>query len=175
MPSGLFPPWFRPDLCKPGYVPDFNELTLLPFCAGLTLIGLIATWFAWRRRGLNAGVRGVAWSLLPVSLYLTGLLELLWEVLQSSVDWITSLIFSPSVWAGVALLGVSVVLYVISGLVKSRTAAPKADKQEKPTVAGELPKTASAKPASAKAGKKKAEQSEEFDEIEDILKRHGIN
>lgn len=171
MPSGLFPPWFRPDLCKPWYVPDFNELTLLPFCAGLTLIGLIATWFAWRRRGLNAGVRGVAWSLLPVSLYLTGLLELLWEVLQSSVDWITSLIFSPSVWAGVALMGVSVVLFVVSGFVKGRT-APKSP-ADKP--AGELTKTASAKPAKAPKASKKAERSEEFDEIEDILKRHGIN
>jgi len=155
-------------------VPDFNDLTLLPFCAGLTLIGLIASWAAWRRRGVTAGVRGVAWSLLPVSLYLTGLLELVWEVVQSTTDWVAHLIFSPSVWAGVALFGVSVVLFVVSGMVRSRTAgaAPKKPKSKPAASAGELTATTSAPPAKAKAEK---QDSSEFDEIEDILKRHGIN
>ncbi|MFC0626910.1 hypothetical protein [Kribbella deserti] len=159
-------------------MPDFNDLTLLPLCVGLTLIGLIASWAAWRRRGLNAGIRGVAWSLLPVALYLTNLLELLWDVVKASVDWVTQLIFSPTVWAGIALFGVSVVLFVVSGFVKGRT-APKAATKDSPKAAtGQLPQTASAQPARApKASKpgKKAETSEEFDEIEDILKRHGIN
>jgi len=171
------PAWLGPDLCKPGYVPDFNDLTLLPFCAGLTLLGLIASWAAWRRKGLASGVRGVAWSLLPVSLYLTGLLELLWDVVKASVDWVTHLIFSPTVWAGVALFGVSVVLYVVSGLARSRTGGTPEKSPEKsmaPKASGELTAKASAEPA--KAPKKQSkEDSSEFDEIEDILKRHGIN
>ncbi|TDD60582.1 hypothetical protein E1263_10835 [Kribbella antibiotica] len=164
-------------------MPDFNDLTLLPFCAGLTLIGLIGSWFAWRRRGAAAGTRGVAWSLLPVSLYLTGLLELVWDVVRSAVSWVTHLIFSPTVWAGVALFGVSVVLYVVSGFARSRRGdtprEPKKQKQPKP--AGELtttgPAPASAAPAKAAKPKTKGGQqdSSEFDEIEDILKRHGIN
>lgn len=177
--SGLFPSWFRPGLCKPGYVPDFNDLTLLPFCVGLTLLGLIASWAAWRRRGAAAGVRGVAWSLLPVSLYLTGLLELLWDVVRSAVTWVTHLIFSPTVWAGVALFGVSVVLYVVSGVARARRGdAPKKGRSEP---AGELtttgPEPASAAPGKAAKpkGKAKQQESSEFDEIEDILKRHGIN
>jgi hypothetical protein len=169
-------------------VPDFNDLTLLPFCVGLTLLGLIGSWAAWRRRGLAAGTRGVAWSLLPVSLYLTGLLELVWDVVRSSVSWITHLIFSPTVWAGVALFGVSVVLYVVSGVARGRRGdtakAPKASKEKRPaSPAGELtttgPAPASAAPAKAakpsKASKGKQQESSEFDEIEDILKRHGIN
>jgi hypothetical protein len=168
-------------------VPDFNDLTLLPFCAGLTLLGLIGSWAAWRRRGAAAGVRGVAWSLLPVSLYLTGLLELVWDIVRSAVSWVTHLIFSPTVWAGAALFGVSVVLYVVSGLAKGRR-SPAAEKpaKTKPTAAaGELtstgpaPASASApatKPAKAPKGAKAGKQeSSEFDEIEDILKRHGIN
>lgn len=170
-------------------MPDFNDLTLLPFCVGLTLLGLIGSWFAWRRRGVAAGTRGVAWSLLPVSLYLTGLLELVWDVVRSTVSWITHLIFSPTVWAGVALFGVSVVLYVVSGVARGRGGNQKAEKaqkaQKKPaSPAGELtttgPAPASAAVSNAKAakpskGKAKQQDSSEFDEIEDILKRHGIN
>lgn len=164
-------------------MPDFNDLTLLPFCVGLTLLGLIGSWAAWRRRGVAAGTRGVAWSLLPVSLYLTGLLELVWDIVRSSVSWVTHLIFSPTVWSGVALFGVSVVLYVVSGVGRGRRGdTPKV--QKKPaSPAGELtatgPAPASAAPAKAakpaRGSKAKQQESSEFDEIEDILKRHGIN
>ena len=164
-------------------MPDFNDLTLLPFCVGLTLLGLIGSWAAWRRRGVAAGTRGVARDLLPVSLYQTGLLELVWDIVRSSVSWVTHLIFSPTVWAGVALFGVSVVLYVVSGVARGRRGdTPKV--QKKPaSPAGELtatgPAPASAAPAKAakpsKGSKAKQQESSEFDEIEDILKRHGIN
>lgn len=161
-------------------MPDFNDLSLLPFCVGLTLLGLIGSWFAWRRRGAAAGTRGVALSLLPVSLYLTGLLELVWDVIRSTVSWVTHLIFSPSVWAGVALFGVSVVLYVVSGVARGRGGNQKAPKSKPASPAGELtatgPAPASANPAkAAKPAKGKQQESSEFDEIEDILKRHGIN
>ncbi|ADB34482.1 hypothetical protein Kfla_5471 [Kribbella flavida DSM 17836] len=166
-------------------MPDFNDLTLLPFCVGLTLLGLIASWAAWRRRGLAAGTRGVAWSLLPVSLYLTGLLELLWDVVRSASSWITHLIFSPTVWAGVALFGVSVVLYVVSGVAKGRRSPEKPARTKPAAAPGELTSTGpapasasapAAKPAKAPKGAKASQQeSSEFDEIEDILKRHGIN
>ncbi len=172
-------------------MPDFNDLTLLPFCVGLTLLGLIGSWAAWRRRGLASGARGVAWSLLPVSLYLTGLLEVLWDVVKSVSNWVTNLIFSPSVWAGVALFGVSVVLYVVSGVAKGRGAGkqkatkpqpatrPAADAIGELTASGPAPADAGKPvktPKAAKAPKAaKGQESSEFDEIEDILKRHGIN
>jgi hypothetical protein len=160
-------------------VPNYDASTLLPLCAGLTLLGLIGSWFAWRRRGVAAGTRGLAWSLLPVSLYMTGLLKVLWEVVRSVVSWFTHLIFSPTVWAGVALFGVSVVLYVVSGIARGRRGdapaqAPKKQATGELTATGPAP--ASAKPAkAAKPTKGKQQESSEFDEIEDILKRHGIN
>jgi hypothetical protein len=171
-------------------VPDFNSLSLLPLCVGLTVLGLIGSWVAWRRRGLAAGTRGVAWSLLPVSLYLTGLLELLWNVVKSTVSWVAHLIFSPTVWAGVALFGVSVVLYVVSGVARGRrgdTEAKTPKTKPASSATGELtatgPEPASAstsgKPAKAEKAPKPAkaskQESSDFDEIEDILKRHGIN
>ncbi|GAA1139945.1 hypothetical protein GCM10009630_43520 [Kribbella jejuensis] len=167
-------------------MPTYDASTLLPLCAGLTLLGLIGSWFAWRRRGLAAGTRGVAWSLLPVSLYMTGLLKVLWEVVRSVVSWAAHLIFSPTVWAGVALFGVSVVLYVVSGVARGRSPKEKAQKekaQKKPaspagqlTTTGPAPASATtAKAAKPSKGKAKQQESSEFDEIEDILKRHGIN
>ncbi|TCC17240.1 hypothetical protein [Kribbella sindirgiensis] len=165
-------------------MPTYDASTLLPLCAGLTLLGLIGSWFAWRRRGIAAGTRGIAWSLLPVSLYMTGLLKVLWEVVRSVVSWAAHLIFSPTVWAGVALFGVSVVLYVVSGVARGRGGNQKAEKaQKKPaSPAGELTSTgpepasaATAKAAKPSKGKAKQQESSEFDEIEDILKRHGIN
>src|SRR4029453_13931003 len=139
--SGLFPSWFRRGLCEPGDVPDFNDLTLLPFSVGPPLLGLIGSWAAWRRRGVAAGTRGVAWSLLPVSLYLTGLLELVWDVVRSAVSWVTHLIFSPPVWAGVALFGVPVVLSVVSGVARGRGGNQKAEKKKPASPAGELTTT----------------------------------
>ncbi len=166
-------------------MPDFSDLSLLPFCVGLTLIGLVGSYAAAKRRGTAAGVRGLAWSLLPVSLYLTGLLELVWDVVKSTSDWIVHLVFSPSVWAGVALLGVSVVLFVVSGVARNRGIGTKGVKPEpkateaapKSDIAGQLTATG---PEPAKVSKKKqkakpADGAGEFDEIEDILKRHGIN
>jgi hypothetical protein len=165
-------------------VPDFNDVTLLPLCVGLTLLGLIGSWIAWRRRGLAAGARGIAWSLLPVSLYMTGLLKLLWDIVKSAVTWVTHLIFSPTVWAGMALFGVSVVLYVVSGVARGRGGEKAPKPKPAAATAGELtatgPAPASAsvpatKPAKASKAKASKQESSEFDEIEDILKRHGIN
>lgn len=184
------PAWLPAGLCEPGGVPEFSDLSLLPFCAGLTLLGLIGTWAVAKRRGVRAGVRGVALSLLPVSLYLTGLLELVWDVVEAAVDWVVHLALSPSVWAGLALLGVSVVLFLASGALRGRSKAAK-DSELTGSAAGELtatgPKPAAAssgtsdrkadRKADRKSGRKQAARDEagEFDEIEEILKRHGIS
>lgn len=185
MASGLFPSWILRYLCEPGDVSNFDGATMLPLCVGLTLLGLIGSWLAWKRRGLAAGTRGVAWSLLPVSLYMTGLLKLLWDIVRSTVTWFTHLVFHPSVWAGVALFGVSVVLYVVSGVARGRGGSKSAEKtpKSKPaagelTATGPAPASASvpaSKPAKASKAKASKQESSEFDEIEDILKRHGIN
>jgi hypothetical protein len=45
----------------------YNQIAWLPLAGGLTVLGLIGSWLAWRRRGVAAGLRGVAWSLLPLA------------------------------------------------------------------------------------------------------------
>src|SRR5690242_6518065 len=86
----------------------------------LTIIGAALSWVAWRRRGLAAGIRGLAWTLVPVAAYLTGTLKLAVNVVNDVTSWATRLVFSPAVWLGVIVAGGSAVLFVVSGLMRSR-------------------------------------------------------
>src|SRR5437763_5416331 len=117
----------------------YNQIAWLPLCAGLTGLGLVATWFAFRRRGLRAGLRGAAWSLLPLAAYLTGAIEMIWKMGTAIGDFATSFVFSPKVWSGVAVAGVAALAFVVSGLLRrTRPAAkgkPRAAAEDKPGTA----------------------------------------
>jgi hypothetical protein len=98
----------------------YNAIAWLPLCAGLTGIGLVASWFAMRRRGLASGLRGAAWSLLPIAAYLTGSIHMFWKIGTAIGDFAASFVFSPKVWAGVAVAGLAAVLFVSSGTARRR-------------------------------------------------------
>jgi hypothetical protein len=123
----------------------------------LTLLGLGGSAVLWLRRGPASGLRGVAWSLIPLAAGLTGVLKLGWEITDSVVDWAARLVFSPVVWLGIVVAMVSAVLFVVSGFLRRRSAPagqpPRA----------ELPRTRSTPAAS-----------DEFADVEDILRKHGI-
>jgi hypothetical protein len=87
---------------------------------GLTLLGGIYTWFAYQRRGLTAGMRGAAITLLPLAAYLTKTLKMFTRIADAVADWAASLVFSPVVWLGVVLAGMSVVLFGVSGAIDRR-------------------------------------------------------
>ncbi len=133
---------------------------------GLTLsvLGLVVSALVWRRRGVVAGLRAVAWSLLPLAAGLTGTLRLLWEIADSIVTWALRLAFSPVVWLGIILAGVSVVLFVVSGVLRRRT----------PAASGER-RAVKGRASSPAVGPKRAGADDDMAEIEDILKRHGIS
>jgi hypothetical protein len=100
---------------------------------------------------------------------MTRTLKLASEVVGSVVDWATGLVFNPLVWLGIVLAGISVVLFVVSGAMRSRgvgsTRAPRAPTASDP---GALP----AKRSSRKA--EPAVKDEDMDDIEAILRKHGI-
>jgi hypothetical protein len=152
----------------------------------LTLLGLVVSFLVWKRRGAAAGLRGVAWSLLPAAAGLTGTLRLLWQIADSVVSWAVRLVFSPVVWVGVALAGVSVVLFGVSAALRSRGVGS-ASKRERPS---ELPRerssarAESSPPVPAQSRGRKSETKgkgkdagdvEDMDDIEAILRRHGIS
>uniref|UniRef100_UPI001C5E5659 cellulose synthase n=1 Tax=Nonomuraea rhizosphaerae TaxID=2665663 RepID=UPI001C5E5659 len=102
---------------------DFNQIAWLPLCVGVTIAGLVLSFLAFRRRGAAAGMRTTAWALLPLAAYLTGALQALWTIGTTIVGFVTSLVFNPVVWAGVAVTGLSVVLFVVSGVMRGRKLA----------------------------------------------------
>jgi hypothetical protein len=141
----------------------------------LTVVGLLLSAVVWKRRGPASGLRGVAWSLLPLAAGLTGTLRLAGDIARAVGHWATRLVFSPVVWSGVVLAGISVVLFVVSGTMRSRGIGTRGRKP-----AAGLPAERSSKPAStpgsrAKAGGgRPAVQDEDMDDIEAILRKHGI-
>lgn len=146
----------------------------------LTLLGLVISFLVWRRRGPAAGLRAVAWSLLPAAAGLTGTLRLLWQIADSVVSWAVRLVFSPLVWLGIVLAGVSVVLFGVSAALRSRGvgATPKRGRKT------ELPRQRSSSKAESledgkgtRRGKSTgdAEDPNDMDDIEAILRRHGIS
>ncbi|WP_449064864.1 cellulose synthase, partial [Planomonospora algeriensis] len=101
----------------------FNQIAWLPVCAGLTGAGLVLSFLLLRRRGAAAGLRAAAWSLLPIAAFLTGALPTLWQIGTAVTGFVTGLVLNPTVWAGVAVAGVSVLLFLVSGFLRGRRLA----------------------------------------------------
>ena len=98
----------------------YDNIAWLPLCAGLTGLGLVLSYIAWRRRGPGSGLRWAAWSLLPIAAYLTGSIEMFWKMGVAVGDFAKGFVFSPKVWSGIALAGLAVVLFVVSGPLRRR-------------------------------------------------------
>ncbi|QKV91652.1 hypothetical protein HUT19_07720 [Streptomyces sp. NA02950] len=152
-------------------------------CAALSAAGLgIACLTAYRKRFL-AAARIAAYALLPLGLAMTGIL-----------DWIADLVFNPTVWAGFAVLGLSWALFMLTRAVERRRGgarqerraaaaaerggalAPAASEPALGASGGKASKPArpakASGPSKSKAGT--SSDTEDFSDIEAILKKHGI-
>jgi membrane protein implicated in regulation of membrane protease activity len=177
-------------------VSTYNEIAWLPLCAGLTGLGLVLSYFAYRRRGAGSGLRWAAWSLLPLAAYLTGSIEMFWKMGVAVGDFAKGFVFSPRVWAGIALAGLAVVLLVASRPMRRRGVGRGQDKQaaesgatralgQDPASAGRgqlatrqaatVPAQAPAKaPAKGRKAKTTDDDDDDLADVADILRRHGI-
>lgn len=180
----------------------YDKIAWLPICGGVTGLGLVLSYLAMRRRGLRAGLRGAAWSLLPIAAYLTGSIKMFWKMGTAIGEFAKGFVFSTEVWSGIAVAAVAFVLFLATGGVR-RGRKVKADSGT-PAVAGGsaaiapragagLPAagaatggaatakgTAMSSPkAAAKPGKaaKPGAQADDddFKDIEEILRRRGIS
>lgn len=150
----------------------YSQFAWLPLCGGLTLLGLIASWVVWRRRGAAAGLRWAALSLLPLAAYLTHAVKMLWQIGSAIGSFATSFIFSPQVWSGVALTGLAIVLFVVSGTMRrgrGRKSATGADG------VGSLPAGAPTGKALKPAKSKAPAADDDLGDVADILRRHNIH
>ena len=130
-----------------------------------TLLGIVA-FFRWRRHGPAAGLSGAGWTILPVAAWLTGVLELAFDVFDSVGTWAVRLVFSPVVWLGIVLTAAAVVLFGASALLRGRGRSPRraAGRKDGPGAVG--PNQAQGEAAIGDG---------DLDDIEAILRRHGIS
>jgi hypothetical protein len=172
----------------------YDKIAWLPLCGGLTGVGLVLSYLAMRRRGIGSGLRGAAWSLLPVAAYLTGAIEMFWKMGVAIGDFATGFVFSPKVWSGIAVAGFSALLFVVSGPLRRRrlkrgSQAKAAEPSAAPAGAVEPTRTGSqlttrtdtrtasvpAKaPVKARKGKGADDDDDDLGDVADILRRHGI-
>lgn len=133
-----------------------SDFLLFTISLAVTALCLLGGWAAYRRRGLASGMRGVAWSTVPMAAYLTGLTRFLSE-----------LVLSPVRWAGVVLFGLGAVFYVTSGVLLRRGTEVDAGTEKTSTPRARAPKAAIDERASA--------ADPDLAEIERILKNRGIS
>ncbi|GAQ64417.1 hypothetical protein PV332_12105 [Streptomyces scabiei] len=145
-------------------------------CAAVSAAGLgIAAITAYRKRFLRAA-RIAAYSLVPLGLVMTGV-----------VEWLADTAFSPTAWAGFGVLGAAWFLFMTTRAVERRRGAPgKERKEAKASRTGAIAPAASApslgqgtRPAARPAAAPRATGSagsagDDFSDIEAILKKHGI-
>lgn len=135
----------------------------------ITVLGLAASWGAYKRRGAASGMRGAAWSLVPMAAYMTGL-----------TGFVTGLVFDPLKWAGVIVAGLAALLYVTSGVMLRRRAEAGGGHGE---VGGETKAATGGGHGEAGGGSKAVEQKRpsavsgdpDLADIEAILRKRGIS
>lgn len=123
----------------------------------ITVLGLLASWGVYKSRGVASGMRGAAWSLVPMAAYMTGL-----------TGFFVSLVFNPLRWAGVILAGLAAVLYVTSGVMLRRRAEARGETAPKAAKGGKA-KAVEQKPSAAASG------DPDLADIEAILRKRGIS
>ena len=153
----------------------YSSIQWLPLAGGLTLLGLIASWLAWRRRGVAAGLRGVAWSLLPIAAYLTGAIKMLWQMGVAISSFASSFIFSPRVWGGVIVAGASAALFFISAGLRRGRARKARSVDDSGAAGGAVPAGKAPGKALKPAKSKTPAADDDLGDVADILRRHNIH
>lgn len=143
-----------------------SSLAWLPWTILLSGLGVFAAWLAYRKRDWSAVVRRLGWSVLPWGLYFMGLMRFTARVTDALVDWASGFAFSPLAWLGVGLSVVSVLMIgggaFLSGRRGRKSVAPSGTSDAEP-----------AKPVTSRRPKQAAAD-DDTDDIEAILRRHGI-
>lgn len=136
----------------------------------LTLLGAIWTWRSFQRRGVASGLRAAAFTLLPAAAYLTKTLQLFTTITEAVTHWAANLVFNPFVWTGVALAGLSVVLFGASRLLRARQSGRAAVEGGR-SGRKQLPPAATG----ANQGKGAPAIDDDLAEIEALLRKRGIS
>ncbi|MGW0823987.1 hypothetical protein [Streptomyces sp. NPDC002845] len=141
-------------------------------CSAVAAAGLgIAAVTAYRKRFLRAA-RIAAYSLVPLGLVMTGV-----------VEWVADTAFSPTAWAGFVVLGGAWLLFMTTRAVERRGGGTRKERKAAKGAHGDAIAPAASAPslgqgsrpaARPAAAPRAADSSDDFSDIEAILKKHGI-
>ena len=144
-------------------------------CVAITIVGLVLSAMVWRKKGPGSGLRGVAWSLIPLGAYLTHSVRLIGQIGSAVVQFAGSFVFSPKAWLGVGLLGLAVLIFLASGglpLMRGRKKR-KAARAGKNAPAAHDGQPQASVPATRKQPAVPATD-DDLADVRDILRRRGI-
>ena len=96
------------------------DLVMVFICIAVALVGVLAAAIAWRRHHTGRMVQAGAIVLLPIALFCTGLLPLVVQAVTAIGGWAVNLSVSPLVGVGFGLLALTVVLWVVGGILVKR-------------------------------------------------------
>lgn len=146
-------------------------------CSAVSAAGLgIAVVAAYRKRFLTAA-RITAYALVPIGLVMTG-----------TVKWLANTAFSPTAWAGFGVLAIAWLLFMTTRAVERRRGGSRKERKAaaaagRGDTSGAVAPGASA-PALGKSARGESRQpakpaatrgdTDDFSDIEAILKKHGI-
>ncbi|VXB64525.1 cellulose synthase [Nocardioides sp. AX2bis] len=157
-----------------------DNATWLALTVTLTLVGAVLTWVAYRRRGLPSAMLVAGVTVLVPAAYLTRTLRMLTEVVDAVAGWATSLVLSPTVWAGIVMAGLGVLLIAGSRALAARGIGARRRGVPRGTTAATAPAAAPAGRERPRVGAgRKPEPApavdDELADIEALLKRRGIS
>lgn len=181
----------------------YNSIPWLPLAVGLTILGLILTYYTYKHRGLRPALMGTAWSLLPIAAWMTGAIEMIWKIGVAIGDFGTGFVFSPMKWAGIGVTGLAIALFLAAGGRARRKAsreqrkAARADRKAEaeggasapalgkskagapgtqilPTRRDQVPAERPAATSGKASRKAAASDDDDLKDIEDILRKRGI-
>jgi hypothetical protein len=143
-------------------------------CIAVTVIGLALSGIVWRKRGFRSGLRGIAWSLLPIAAYFTHSVRLIGQLVSAIVQFASSFVFSPKAWLGVGLLVASALLFLTSGGIPLVRRSRRRKDARRDTSGSDGPQPGKA-PALQDRRARPAAEDDDLGDVRDILKRHGIS
>ncbi|MCL2489606.1 MAG: hypothetical protein FWF36_02600 [Propionibacteriaceae bacterium] len=165
----------------------------------LAVIGLAYLLFGWlRKRSWRVMWRGAGFILIPVGLLIMGLMRKVVDGINAVVDWANATYMTTWVMIGLIVAGIGLVVYLIGSFVphvsgeeankrraeirERKMAALRAPGQPASAPLGPAPTSQTAKlpdgptpPPSPRPVTSSAPATPDDKEIDDILKRHGIN
>lgn len=170
----------------------------LAVAVGLTLVLVVVTALIWSKAQVKTVFWWIGLTLLPLGLYLLGLAPALVGAYETLWAWWTSLSFTPVIWVGLVLAGLSALLMLGSRLIPSESRADRRAARQarsaaavapagrpastgRPMTAGDGRGAATAPqvtkgnpPASRRPAGQGTPSDVSDDEITQILKRRGI-